>query len=134
MYFQEYFKTTTYFSGMSTISANLKLLRKRRGLSQSELATIVGTSQQVIALYEKGSQRPSAKRLPKLAQALNVTVDEIIGTQEIEPQPKTTRKHKNTRAIKMQHYFDMLTPEEQRITLKQIKALIDSKNKKSNQL
>ncbi len=54
-------------------------LRKRAGLSQTELARILGVSQANIALWERSERPPRALILPPLAKALGVDVEDIIG-------------------------------------------------------
>ncbi len=44
-------------------------IRRRAGLSQQELAELSGVAQPNIAAYEKGTRRPSAKMLKRLAAA-----------------------------------------------------------------
>ncbi len=48
--------------------------RRKRGMTQTELADALGTSYQQIQKYEGGTNRVSAGRLYVLAQALGVTV------------------------------------------------------------
>ncbi len=57
----------------------LKYLRARRGLSQTQLATKIGTSQAYISLIECGARRRVSPRvLLRLAQALQVTVEALV--------------------------------------------------------
>ena len=58
---------------------NLKELRLARGMTQSELADAVGLSFQAICTYELGTREPSLDTLRKLAEALDCTLDELIG-------------------------------------------------------
>lgn len=48
----------------------LRLLRRRAGVTQSRLAELAGTSQPTIAAYESGSKVPNLRTLRKLARAL----------------------------------------------------------------
>ena len=57
---------------------NLKKLRKEACLTQSQLSEFVGCSRSSIAQYETGKAYPRAELLPKLAQILNCTVDELL--------------------------------------------------------
>lgn len=58
---------------------NLQDIRKRRMLTQAELAAASGVSQQVISKIEtRESINPGALTLYKLAQALRCTVDDLI--------------------------------------------------------
>lgn len=56
----------------------LKEIRKRRGLSQVELARRLGLHQSLISQYECGYLRLHGALLVRLAQALDTTPDEIL--------------------------------------------------------
>lgn len=54
-------------------------MRKKRRLTQQQLATISGVSQQAISSIENGSrQSPSVETLYKLSKALKCTMDDLI--------------------------------------------------------
>ncbi|MCO5090700.1 helix-turn-helix transcriptional regulator [Bosea sp. (in: a-proteobacteria)] len=55
------------------IGARLRLLRKKRGLSQADLGTILGVSFQQMGNYEKGRDRLSAAALFLLARFLETS-------------------------------------------------------------
>lgn len=56
----------------------LARLRKDKGLTQKELAEIVGLNQAQVHRYEKGAAEPSMSALKRLALALGVTTDELV--------------------------------------------------------
>lgn len=62
-------------------SNNLKKLRTARGITQEELADIVGKSQQAVNLWERGTNEPGIESLNKLADHFGVTVDYLLGRQ-----------------------------------------------------
>lgn len=57
----------------------IKLLRVARGMSQEELAKMIGVTQGAVSQWEKGLTHPGFKVIPKLANALGVTSDELFG-------------------------------------------------------
>lgn len=59
-------------------SQRLKQLRKQKNLSQGELAKLVDIHWNHIGRYERGTSRPSADALQKLAAALSVSADYLI--------------------------------------------------------
>jgi transcriptional regulator with XRE-family HTH domain len=61
------------------LGARLAQARKKRGLTQVQLATTLGIAQQTLAHYEGGRLRLPASLLPVLAQALKVAVEELLG-------------------------------------------------------
>lgn len=58
---------------------NMMLLRKQKKLSQAALGKMIGTSGDVIGRYERGDIKPSVDVVAKLADALEVSVDYLIG-------------------------------------------------------
>jgi transcriptional regulator with XRE-family HTH domain len=56
------------------------------GYSQEELADMVGTSQKMISLYEKGSV-PNGLKLRSLAEALQTTTDYLLGMTDNPDRP-----------------------------------------------
>jgi len=67
------------------IAANLRTLRKVRGLSQPELAQKVGISPRTIARLEAGQVAdPSINHVRALARSLGVTVD-LLSESELKP-------------------------------------------------
>ena len=59
-------------------------LRKRSGLSQEELANLVGVTRQAVQKWEAGTSRPDMDNLTALARYFNVTLDWLITGREME--------------------------------------------------
>ena len=57
------------------ICEKLKLLRKERGLTQSEVGEAIGQERSTIACYETGKRTPDVHTLEKLANLYKVTLD-----------------------------------------------------------
>lgn len=62
-------------------SENLKTLRKQKGFSQEELATRLHVVRQTISKWEKNLSVPDADTLIRLAEILEVSVSELLGTK-----------------------------------------------------
>ncbi|MDD6988572.1 helix-turn-helix domain-containing protein [Ruminococcus sp.] len=62
---------------------NLKLLRTNKGLSQQQLAEVIGTSQQSINKYENHKVEPDIDTLIAFADFFNTSVDYLIGNTDI---------------------------------------------------
>lgn len=56
----------------------LKEFREKRGLSQTELASLVGLKQTTISQYESGSRRPNLSMAKKLSDALGISLDDFV--------------------------------------------------------
>lgn len=65
-----------------TFQERLYQLRRAKGLSQEELAHIVGVSRQAVQKWEAGASRPDLDNLTALAQCFAVSLDYLILGQE----------------------------------------------------
>jgi transcriptional regulator with XRE-family HTH domain len=69
----------------NTISENfaerLTTIRKSKNLSQSDVATRAGLQVAVISFFETARRKPSFDNLLKLADALSVSTDYLLGRQ-----------------------------------------------------
>lgn len=62
-------------------SKNLKTLRKQKGFSQEELASRLHVVRQTISKWEKNLSVPDADTLIRLAEILEVSVSELLGSK-----------------------------------------------------
>ena len=60
------------------LGARIAALRRKRGLSQTQLAQAVGVSPSAIGMYEQGRREPSAALLVALAQQFDVSTDYLL--------------------------------------------------------
>ncbi len=58
---------------------NLRKLRKNQGLSQKELADIVGVDQRTVSAWETKTAEPSLDMLAKLCEIFGETFDGLLG-------------------------------------------------------
>ncbi len=66
-----------------TIGKRIAMLRRQKELKQDDLAEMLGVSPQAVSKWENDQTCPDISLLPKLAQILGVTVDELLsGKQE----------------------------------------------------
>ena len=61
---------------------NLTMLRKINNLSQEELAEKIGVSRQTLSKYETGESLPDIEKCRALADAFNVSVDDLISYEK----------------------------------------------------
>lgn len=67
------------------LAQRLVELRQAAGLTQTQLAKQLGISHSNIAFWELKGTPPRGEVLPALAQALGVSVDELLGVKPIKP-------------------------------------------------
>lgn len=77
----------------------LYTLREQAGLSQQQLADRLGLTQRAYAHWERNPVALRAEQLLKLAQALNVSVEDLVGTNG-------TKKRGSGPAGKMRQLFE----------------------------
>lgn len=66
---------------MSKIKINEQIvfLRKLNGLTQEDLANILGVSNQAVSKWETGQSCPDIHLLPEIARIFNISIDELLG-------------------------------------------------------
>lgn len=57
-------------------------LRKEQGLTQVQLAKLLGMSQQLMAAHEAGQRKIPASLVPKLAMLFEVSCEQLLGVRE----------------------------------------------------
>lgn len=72
-----------------TIGEHIMLLRKKKKLSQVALGKAVGTSGDIIGRYERGIITPSIEVIMKIADALDVSIDFLVGKTSLELDKQT---------------------------------------------
>lgn len=94
---------------------NLKYLRTRHGISQQQLADLVGISQQSVNKYENHNIEPDIRTLIAFAEIFHTSVDFLIGHTDIdhviEPVQQWDLNRDETRLLQA---YRRLTPEEQK--------------------
>lgn len=58
---------------------NLRVIRTKSLMTRKEMAEKIGVSLSTYTNYEAGNRSPSIELLPKIAAALNVTTDQLLG-------------------------------------------------------
>ena len=65
----------------------IKEIRKRKEYSQKDVATAIGVTQSQYSRYESGATNIPGDMLPKIADFLKSSVDEILGINTPAPEP-----------------------------------------------
>lgn len=76
---------------MGYLGERLAHLRKEKGLSQAELARLLGLGQSTIAMYEKNRRTPDPATLERLADFFHVSVDYLLGRTGRSLRSETTK-------------------------------------------
>lgn len=96
----------------------LKELRLKKGITQAELADLLGVSPSTIGMYEQGRREPDSSTVKWLAEYFGVSADILLGVQ-------TDQKDKaidETMAL-----YEKLSPEEKEKAKAFIQFMISQK-------
>lgn len=106
-----------------TLGEHILILRKKHNLSQAALGKLVDTSGDIIGRYERDIMTPSIEVIMKIADALNVSIDFLVGKTTLEL---------DTNVLKRVEEVSKLSEEEREKIFMVIDALIrDFKAKKA---
>ncbi len=111
--------------GDESLGQRIARFRKERGFTQVELAEQMGLIQTLISDYERDRTRPHPEMLVRLALALEVSTDQLLGLkpanyQESSPDLKIVRRMKK---------IQTLPPTQQKTLLRTIDTFIKAAEK-----
>lgn len=106
---------TLYLEHMS-FAERLIEVRKKRGMSQEELAQKLGTQGPAIGRYERDIAKPTIEVASKLAKILGVSLDYLVGNTELEMDSETMKRIQEV---------DKLSVEEKKMVYSFLDAFID---------
>lgn len=112
-------KTRTVAAG-ETFGRRLARLRKDAGYSQRSFAAEIGISNRMVAYYEAQTDHPPAHLLPTIADALGLTVDQLLGRVPLKKKKAPT----NERLLRQLRQVEKLPPRARQSILEHIEALV----------
>lgn len=68
---------------MAKFSDRLKELRKAHGMSQSDLANVMGVTSSAVSQYERGVREPQLEMMEFLADYFNVDYNYLLGSEDV---------------------------------------------------
>ena len=80
------------------IANRLVGLRKKNNLSQEQLAEKIGVSRQAVSKWERSEASPDTDNLIMLARLYNVSLDELLKTEDEIPSYEDSAKEDNPQA------------------------------------
>ena len=121
----------------------LRAIRKEHGLTQQNIADVLGVDRTTYTVYEGGSITPSPATLVKLSQIYNVTVGYLIGVEENHPELRKIPEEKQMEKLlssdpisllkkeekELLLYFRVISDEEKRKIIDEMKALAQRSGK-----
>ena len=77
-----------------SIGEMISSLRKEKGMTQNDLAEKMNVTDKAVSKWERNLSCPDVNSIPKLAEVLGVSVDELLNARKSEPS-----NHKANRII-----------------------------------
>jgi transcriptional regulator with XRE-family HTH domain len=106
-------------AGKGSLGGRIARIRKERGLTQVELAERVGIIQALISDYERDNRRLHADMIVRVAQALGVSTDELLGVKAAR-----TDDEANLRLSRRLKGIEALPVAQQKVLLKTIDTFL----------
>jgi transcriptional regulator with XRE-family HTH domain len=104
-----------------TIGQRVRQLRKKRGLSQTEVASTLGVHQSLVSEYELGTVRIPATVLAAFGQILKTPLDQLTGLKPL----KENGVFKDRRFIRRLERIEKLPKRSKQALLKTIDTYLD---------
>ena len=82
-----------------SLSDNMLLIRKKKGLPQADLGKMIGTSGDVVGRYERGGITPSVEVVSKIADGLEVSVDYLLSKTKMELDKQALKQLEDTSTL-----------------------------------
>lgn len=110
------------------IGENIRLLRKKRGLSQEQLAFRADINASYMGQVERGEKNPTIDVLSKIALALQTPIEQIVNVISITHEADHNDDNdENGYANKIAHQLNGLSLKEQEAVYKFVKQLVQFK-------
>ena len=104
-----------------TLGERIKQLRDEKGITQLKLARLCGVNRNSIYMYERNNVQPRQEVLSRIANALDVSIDYLLGNSD-DPNDKTSTCNSDnmTKAILKNIDMDKIIREAIEETLKEV--------------
>jgi len=105
---------------MEAFAERLRLLRTQRGLTQTRLAELLGMPARSYNRWERGGHMPHLEMAVKIADILQVSLDELVGRKEASSRV-TIRNHELHQLVQQ---VDALPDEDQQALITVMDGLV----------
>jgi transcriptional regulator with XRE-family HTH domain len=105
------------------LGKRITALRKERGYTQIELSEKLDTTQVIISDYERGKLRPHPDMIVRLAKALSVSTDELLGVKS----PDSSGAVVSRRVLRRLKAIDSLPKRDKDALLRTIDAFLSAR-------
>ena len=112
--------------GDASIGSRIASVRKKRGLTQTQLAEEIGITQSLVSDYETGRLHLNDEMIIRFSLALKVSSDELLGIKDSGDQTEHSLK-----IIRRLKRLEQLNDYQQKTILQSLDLMIDSAERKS---
>jgi transcriptional regulator with XRE-family HTH domain len=105
---------------MANLAQRLKQLRTTRNLTQTRLAELLAISPRVYSRWETGDVTPHFDTIVRIAELLEVSLDDLAGRKESQAPPKI----RNHELHRLYQKVDLLSDEDQKALLVVLDSLV----------
>ena len=106
------------------IGKKIRELRNANGLSQSQLASMLGLSYQQVQKYEKGANCPNVTRLFQIADVFEVNPIELILPEGYKEKKKKATQLKNDEISVLQLYRKLSRKSQKKAVMEMLQAIL----------
>ena len=75
-----------------TLGEMISSLRKEKNMTQNDLASKMNVTDKAVSKWERNLSCPDVNSIPKLAEILGVSVEELLNAQTYRINPKNNKK------------------------------------------
>jgi len=111
----------------SAFGRRLTQLRTERGLTQTQLGEMIDASQRAISRYETVAELPPTGTLIKLAKALKVSTDDLLGLKPPKAPAQPKEDPETRRLWKKFQQVQALPEKDRRAVIRLINSLVITK-------
>lgn len=110
-----------------TLAEKIKQIREQKKMTQKEVASLMGISQQAYYQYESGTREPKKETIYRIADALGVSVSALSADDDLLSRitQKATSKRFEFQLSKMEGYLGQLNEEGRNIALERVRELAE---------
>jgi transcriptional regulator with XRE-family HTH domain len=101
--------------------------RQKRGLTQVQLAELIGSTQRAISRYETVADFPPTAVVLELAKALDISADELLGIKPPKASPAPKQDPETKRLWKKFQQVRTLPEKDQRAVIRLINSLVQTR-------
>lgn len=99
-------------------------LRKEKGMTQAEIARLLGVTNKAVSKWETGESLPDTSMLKPIADTFGVTVDELLNGKRVNKSEHEEQKNEKEHLNFKEHIFSKETDDEKETFLDKVSGAV----------